>query len=54
VPSSRGQSTLHGAGLDNLDLLSVGNEDMASVRRDRTYALADRIDGRPVQFVAED
>jgi hypothetical protein len=49
-----GQAPWARTGLDNLNLLSVNNEDMASVRRDRTYALADRIDGRPVQFVAED
>jgi hypothetical protein len=52
-----GQAPWARTGLDNLNLLSVNNEDMASVRRDRTHALADRIDGcrgRPVQFVAQD
>jgi hypothetical protein len=57
LTSSRGQSTLHGADLNYLDLLALDNEDMASVRWNRAHALADRIHGcrgRPVHVVAED
>ncbi|MGH3975811.1 MAG: hypothetical protein ACRDS9_21145 [Pseudonocardiaceae bacterium] len=57
MQSSRGESILHGADLDDLNLLSVDNEEVPPVRRDRAHALADRIDGcfgRTVQFFAQD